>query len=224
MTTLTPREKTCALCGETNLFAEVGSSNRFGFSDLDSRPAEMIRSTLPFWVQCCPSCGYCAPDISEAEAGAAEIVHSSPYMEQRASTRCPELANHFLCRAFIENALDHYAEAGWAALHAAWACDDARNRAAAIACRKKAIELLRGAQSRGVSFAPEPAAEQAVLADLLRRSREFEAVEAICLEGLKANPSAILVQVLEYERALARRRDGKCYTVEQAAQYAGTSH
>jgi hypothetical protein len=144
-------------------------------------------------------------------------------MEQRTSTRYPELANHFLCRALIEDASGHYVEAGWAAIHAAWGCDDARKRAAAVACRKKAIELLQVAKSRGLSFAPEPGAEQAILADLLRRSRDFESVEAICLEGLKANPSAILVQVLEYERALARRRDSKCYTLEQAAQFAGTS-
>jgi len=63
MTTLTPDAMRCALCGELSEHLVVGSSSSFGPPDLDTRPAELVRSTLPYWVRQGPVCGYCASDL-----------------------------------------------------------------------------------------------------------------------------------------------------------------
>jgi hypothetical protein len=41
----------------------VSTTNEIGSRDLDNRPAEMMRSTIQYWICRCPKCGYCAPDI-----------------------------------------------------------------------------------------------------------------------------------------------------------------
>jgi hypothetical protein len=75
-------------------------------------------------VQVCPYCGYCAGDISRAILGASTIVTSHAYQDQLKSTEYPARANEFLCWGMILASSGDFATAGWAGLHAAWACDD----------------------------------------------------------------------------------------------------
>jgi hypothetical protein len=74
MTTFAESGKNCFVCGETNKYIELTSSNRFGAPDLDTRPPEMMRSTIYSWIQACPYCDYCAPDISEGTQIAARVI------------------------------------------------------------------------------------------------------------------------------------------------------
>lgn len=63
MTTLASTSKKCLVCGTVSQFSALQSTNSFGYSDLDFRPAEMKRSTMPYWIQECPCCGYVSSDI-----------------------------------------------------------------------------------------------------------------------------------------------------------------
>ena len=58
MTTLFADELKCAVCGITSTHSDIGSSSSFGAPDLDLRPAQLLRSTMPYWIQECPFCGY----------------------------------------------------------------------------------------------------------------------------------------------------------------------
>ena len=71
----------CAVCGKNSQQKRLLSTNIQGFRDLDMRPPEMERSTIDTWVQRCPFCGYCAPEISELLSGAPEIVKTNSYQK-----------------------------------------------------------------------------------------------------------------------------------------------
>ena len=65
-----------------------------------------------------------------------------------------------------------------------------------------------------------PGDEEAVLADLLRRSGLLYQVDAVCRKGLAATRNDTLKQVLDFERVLASRGDRGCYTVADAIAHA----
>jgi hypothetical protein len=115
----------------------VLSVSAFGASDLDTRPPERMRSALRHQAQECPSCGYCAEDLAVAAPGLSTLVSSPEYLAQHQNSRFSGLANRFLCCALIDEAMEQYAQAGWAAIRAAWACDDENNDPAAKMCRAK---------------------------------------------------------------------------------------
>ncbi len=128
----------CGVCNAEGEYPMLASTNEFGSADLDMRPPEMRRSTMRGWVQRCHQCAYCAPDLSEGPAIASEVITSPAYCQQRENEAYPELANSFLCWSLIGKAADLDAEAGWAAVNAAWVCDDAEAPSAADQCRLRA--------------------------------------------------------------------------------------
>jgi hypothetical protein len=215
LTTIHEKELRCWVCGGETAYAVIGSTNTLGAPDLDTRPPEMLRSTMDLWVLRCPSCGYCAADVSEGSAVAGPTVMSEEYIAQGADEDYPELANRFLCRALIDAAEGEEPAAGWSAVRAAWACDDAGKDAAADRCRLRAIRCFERSREHGIAFANQPGAEDAVLADLHRRAGRFEDAERIADEGLAKSPDELLTRVLTYERLLARRSDRRVHTVAE---------
>ncbi len=114
----------CAVCDQQSRHTLLNSQSSFwpDFGPaLDTRPSEL---QLEFCIQVCPSCRYCARDISQSIPGAAGIVASPAYREQFESTKYPEVANRFLCWGMILQAAGDLAMAGWANTLAAWHCDD----------------------------------------------------------------------------------------------------
>ncbi len=185
MTTTYKEEKKCAVCGNTSKHTGIISTNAFGSPDLDTRPPQMKRSTIDMWIQTCPSCGYCAPDISEQIEKSSEVVRSDSYQRQLNNPEFPKLANAFLCFSLIQESAGEYARAGWACIHAAWSCDDDGSDAAAQKCRMKAVTLFQRAKENGQRFAEQAGAEEALMIDLLRRSGQFELAIRTCDDGLK---------------------------------------
>ncbi|HEU4322641.1 MAG TPA: hypothetical protein VFS21_05785 [Roseiflexaceae bacterium] len=218
MTKLYQENKTCAVCGVAGSYTEIGSSNRFGAPDLDTRPPEMLRSTIAYWLHRCPACGYCAPDIDQAQPGVAALVSAPGYQAQSQDPAHSELANRFLCWALIQEQLGDHSGAGWSRLRAAWVCDDERRREAAVACRRNAAETLLRARAQGESFIDGQGGEEALLADLLRRSGQFERAVATCQDGLAREPEPPLRQILLFQQARALAEDGEWYTMEDTGK------
>ena len=215
MTTIYKEEKRCALCGKSSKYPKTCSTNTFGSPDLDTRPPEMKRSTIMMWIQRCPSCGYCAPNISEWLEKSSEIVRSASYQYQLNNPEFPELANAFLCFSLIQESAGEYATAGWACIHAAWACDDAGFNANAQKCRKRAVMLLQKAKEKGQSFAEQAGAEEAIMVDLMRRSSQFELALKLCDDVLKKTKS-IIADILQFQRILISKKDVTCHTIAEA--------
>lgn len=149
--------------------------------DLDHRPGEPTRSTLPRWITTCRRCGASGPDLAALPAGADDVVRSDAYR----ALRTPGPAMPFLRWALICERTGDPAAAAEATLHAAWALDDAGQDAADL--RQRAVMLFG-----------EPDGPEAVLRliDMLRRARNFAAAEAraASLDGraLGENSAAIL--------------------------------
>jgi len=137
----------------------------------------------------------------------------------------------------LEN-VGEYAKAGWACLHAAWACDDAKYVDAAKICRKKSFALFMKAKEEGQKFAEQLGAEEAIIVDVLRRAGEFEKALEIAEEGLKKldensssfrksanpkdllrNPEEIIKTILKFQIELINKKDMGCYTVEDAIRH-----
>lgn len=194
------------------------STNRFGVPDLDTRPPEMMRSTMHLWIQRCPSCGYCAPDVSKAIPNAEVMVKSPAYVAQLASADYPELANSFLCLSILEESMSEYASAGWACIRAAWACDDADNQYGAVQCRLRAAGLLDRARDHDQRFAGQEGAEEALLADLFRRAGQFDRAIQLCDEGLQKEKSLepVILDILDFQKSLIRKADTTCHQVREA--------
>ena len=220
MTTICPVSRTCAVCGTESRQIVLGSTNAFGPSDLDTRPAEMLRSTLPYWIERCPACGFCAPNISELMEGAAGIVRTPAYQQQFRDPDVPTLASSVLCYAMILEHRALYADAGWAAVHAAWACDD-EGSPAAIRCRERAVPLFRMALEQRQTVARQPGGNEGIFADLLRRSGQDGDALAACRDGLALDPEPLIAAVLRFQQVLIGQGDRKAHTIADAMEVAG---
>jgi hypothetical protein len=159
--------------------------------DLDMRPGEPTRSTLPQWVRTCRACGACAPDLATLTRDAADIVGSAPY---RAMDGVPKPAHPFV-RWSMLCAPTEKAEA---LLQAAWAADDMPDEQAAKTLR------LRTAECWG---APDRTETALRLIDVLRRAGAHERAGAIA-DGLAMTVlDENSLRIVTFQRARMAARD-----------------
>lgn len=215
MTTIHTVNVKCALCGSVIEAISISSIYIRGFPDLDTRPSEMERSTICWWIQACPSCGYCAPRISQFIEKASELIQTPSYKSQLNNPEFPSLANKFLCYSLIQEHNGKYADAAWACIHAAWVCDDERYEIGSLKCRKKAIELLEKARENRIKYAKDKWTEITIMVDLLRRSGQFESALKVCEEGLKSRPEGIVSKILNFQKKLINDLDLSCHSVSE---------
>ncbi|MDN7012473.1 hypothetical protein FGW20_05345 [Methanoculleus sp. FWC-SCC3] len=210
---------TCAVCGEACRFTIPEATGSVGSRDLDTRPAEPLRSTIYAWVKRCPSCGYCAPDPGKAPKGAADVAKLPRYRWQLDARKFPNIANTFLCWSIIQEDLGAPAQAAWASLHAAWVCDDEGEDVPARICRKRAADLLRRAWEKGERLAALEGADEAVLADLLRRAGRFREARTVVAEALEKHPQPIIADIMRLQARLIAASDRAAHTVAEARRF-----
>lgn len=220
MTTLFRKEICCSQCGRLSEHEIIMSTSSWGSPDLDRRPAEPMRSTLRQQVQTCPSCGYCASDITRPAPDVSRFLMSSEYRQQLQSNEYPELANLFRCAGLVLESCGHLEEAAWACIRAAWACDDAASAEAARKCRLQAEQLLGQATTSGQGTANRPGFDCLMRVDLLRRAGEVERASKVSDAGFSRNCDSDTLLLLVFERVLSRRRDTGCHTVEEGIKVA----
>src|SRR5687768_14148544 len=144
MTTIQEIMWRCPLCGKEFPQTTIGSTSSFGAPDLDTRPPMLARETLWSELCRCPSCDFVGVPISmdmkpppeplsDRDAIAA-IVANPRYGTLTLGEDLPEFAGRFLCRSMLHEAGEDFAQAGWLALKAAWACDDAPDLDGATRC------------------------------------------------------------------------------------------
>ncbi|HEQ72654.1 MAG TPA: hypothetical protein ENN69_09210 [Spirochaetia bacterium] len=216
-TTVEEVEKVCAVCGVASTQIVVVSTNQMGSPDLDLRPPEMMRSTITYWVQQCPNCGYCAADLEESTDGADAVINSEPYRRQLEDPDFPPLANRFLCLGLLNLQAKNEKAAIYNMICAAWACDDAGADAAALKARAlAAAHILALTEIIDGYFMEQPGADQILLADLYRRMGEFTYAAEFARQGLAREPEEIIRMILEFELKLIKREDTAAHTIEEA--------
>lgn len=216
MTTLYTTKVRCAVCGSEAEYTGIGSTNAHGSRDLDTRPPEMQRSTIFAWVQRCPECGFCGPDISQASSRAAALVRSAGYVRQLADSTHPELANSFRCKALNDESSGDHAAAAWALIHAAWACDDAQMPEAARVCRSEAVDMIEKALGRGQAITEQDGADSAIRVDLLRRAGRLAEARQLIATIRPAITVDIVAKVLDFQSVLLAKGDEACHTIAEA--------
>ncbi len=122
------------------------------------------------------------------------------------------LAQRFLKLSDIQEAEEHLFEAAWSSLRAAWVCDDNAAEAQAVVCRQRAIGFFMRARIGLIVFPKEPGAEHALLADIHRRSGDFDGAIHWADEGLEQQPDTAIAAVLHFQRTKAMMHDAERYT------------
>jgi len=212
----------CSVCSFTSEQQVIAKTNILGGSTaLDTRPPEILKSTINSQLQVCPKCGYCCHHLAQEYPQAAEVVKSKIYQTQLTNPEYPELANGFLCHAIIQKKVGEFAQAGWASLTAAWVCDDAHNDKAAQKSRQQAAALFQKAITKGENIDREPITKDVILIDIYRRCGDFDAANRICNNALRQKSEGIPIKLLEYEHKLLRQQDKRCHTLEEAVDIVG---
>ena len=219
MTTRHLESVTCAICDHKQIMSLIGSTNSFGYTDLDMRPPEMQRSTIDTWVQRCDSCGYCANSLDVENPMARSVIESQLYQNTLSNPNYPQLANEFKCKAIIDQANGKYADAAWSSLFAAWACDDEGHSAQAIQCRKEAIQILERAQQENQLMMEREIDQTLLLVDLLRRSGQLKQAEQLIASARKGPLGEdYLLQILDYQQTLIKAGDTASHTIGEAIE------
>lgn len=197
----------CSVCGIESEQRELSSTSAFGSPDLDLRPPEMQRSTMPVWIQECPYCGYISKSIDSITSIDQNFLKSDEYLSCSKRNFISNLAKKFY-KYYLINLLDKNSEdTFYAILHAAWACDDINDRENAIFCRKLAIvELEKFIQNKS---------DETLLvqkADLLRRAGLFNRV--ISEYSTLVFKDETLQKIISFEIEKSKEEDTYCYTVD----------
>ena len=209
-------EKVCAVCGEKSKQTVLVSTNSSGSSDLDMRPPEMMRSTIAFWVEQCPACGYCANDIGKLIKNAKDTMADPSYKTQLSNAEFPELANKFLCRMQIQEKAGEFRAAIYSAICAGWASDDANNAAAAFSSRTISIQRLLDFNGNNEMYVSQKGGDEVLISDMLRRNGEFEKARQIADKGIGYNPENVIKDLLAFELALIDKKDTAVHKVAEA--------
>lgn len=212
----------CGNCGSKSDHVVLSHSIELEPPDLDTRPGELLRSSLYCWVLRCPFCGYCAEDITSIHKLAGPVVDSPAYQAQLKDDRFPEKANEFICHALILERVGQYADAGWTCMHAAWICDDGSFQEAADLCRRMALRAWNVGKTKGQAFHESHASEFLIVSDVHRRLGEFEHALTACNLGAETEDlPELLDHCFRLERALIARKDIGRGSLRDLAIYKG---
>lgn len=198
----------CAVCGGTSPHALAAGADQSGAPDLDTRPSEPMRATIPYWILECPACRYAASDIAASvPEPVPALVHAPAYQS---------IACKFQRHSWLLAQLGEFADAGWTSLHAAWVADDNRDGETARHCRARAIELWKLAKRDGQRFMDTMESEFALAVDLLRRQGAFAEARETCLDALNEpglNP--LIEDMLRLQLTLIARADTAAHNMSE---------
>ncbi len=213
MSQVMPEIVRCAVCGAKSEQLSLISTNAFGSPDLDLRPPEMERSTMEYWVQKCPRCGYVAEHLEKVPKIHAPFLKKDEYRKCLGLTFKSDLAETFFQQYLIQVVEKDTQKAFYAALHAAWACDDEGDEEKAVLCRKYALAEL--------DKLIEKAEDETLFvqrADLLRRAGLFETVIEEYEDRVYSEDLLTRVAMFQVRKSYAG--DSSCYTVADAMEEA----
>ena len=216
MTTVFKQTGRCFVCGAENEYCVVASTNSFGSPDLDTRPPEMKRSTMDYWVQTCPVCGYAAVDVADDTAVGRDFLETESYQSCDGIPFVSGLAAAFYRHYLIQAADGRKEDAFFALLHAAWACDDAEDFACASRMRELAVGVADDLLVFGVLDWKDNL--RLIRADLLRRTSRFD--ELLDQYAMADYHDELMNSILHYQKELAREKCTECRTVEDAVNFA----
>lgn len=205
MSTFRMMKNKCGLSGHVFESRTLTSTNAFGSPDLDLRPPQMKRATMPMWIDKCPNCGYVHAEIEKNGKQHKAFIKSKDYIMCEGAKLSSGLARDFYKFALILLREDKRLEAYDAFLHAAWASDDSGDVEGAVLCRNKAISLYDDKSfKKNLNLALRHI-------DLLRRAGRFTDVINFCKAMVFEED--IMQKVAKFQVELSSIKDAGCYRV-----------
>ena len=212
MTIITKFEKKCSVCDRTSLQPVLGSTNTWGYPDIDLRPPEMQRSTIDIWLVECPHCGYVASNIENELEVPADILKTDEYLTCEGKNFKSKLSERFYKHYLISKEEKDYNSEFLSLLHCAWTCDD-NDDELAVEIRKMALKSMYKIEPQEED---EKNALKLIEADLLRRSMQFDEVirkfKDVILEDKTQN------DIISFQIELSMNKDSDCHTVEEVVK------
>jgi hypothetical protein len=177
--------------------------------DLDTRPPEMERSTMSYWIQECPHCGYISYSLENVLECEAQFLESSDYRDIPHPKPVSSLAWQFIKKGKISERCALYEEALFDYLHAAWASDDIGDTYWQTELRLLALKMIE-------SIVQEERTENMMVlrADLLRKTRQFDTL--IKEYSGKSFSEDIIDKIIAFQIAKAHEKSIQTFTVEDA--------
>ncbi len=197
----------CSCCGHENKIRVLTSTNAFGGQDLDLRPPEMKRSTMHLWVHECDNCGFISDNLTKKLPGAEEIIKTDRYRTCDGLNLGHSLRGQFAKYAVMSEMLQDYRNAEWGYTCAAWSCDDMGDKSTAIELRKRAVNAIFSQEKDVKNMKWNQAV---ILADLLRRSKQFDTVIELFENHKKYNEPHVN-EVLDFQVEQSRKQDDERY-------------
>jgi len=206
------RNVECILCKQTSVHSSIAGSRILDGIDLDTRPSETRRSALPYYIQECPHCHYCNPDISERDEGITiSSIEADNYVKLLKNHSIDTNARKFILASYLCASVNDIRNAALNYLCAAWIFDDLNETENAIKARKKTAALLEKylAGTEDAEFA-------VMLLDVYRRSNDFEKCTGFANELLsKGVANRLLEDLVKYEVSLAEKKDSTCHSISE---------
>ena len=215
MTTLFTEKIICSICNQNNDQDVIGSSSSFGSMDTDTRPPEMERSTMPFWVQECINCGYCSTDLSNRIDDSEKHIKQEEYINIRNNEGYPELARQFLCNAYLLKESKEFENAGYRYLNAAWVCDDIKIKPKSIICRKEALKMFELNIENNELSDDDISSKRLLMTDIARRAEMFEQADYHKNDGYDKTTDDFLLKIFNFQEKLIRKKDSGCHNLEE---------
>jgi hypothetical protein len=224
MTTMDNIKVNCCVCDTESIHISVGSTNAFGYPDLDSRPSEMERSTIYYLIQRCPSCGYCASDLSACLDNSEALVKSKIYQDILDTPSIPKGAASYLASSYIYEQLREYSESAWMAINASWICDDENDAHAAKKCRERAIEMIEIGQAMLLfqHLSEQTGASEAITIDLMRRVSRFQDARNLAEQTKEKEIDDVILKIINYEETLIDNQDIDSHTIDESLKTKGS--
>ena len=178
--------------------------------DLDTRPPEMRRSTMKYWVQECPMCGYVSGDLEEKTQIDRDFLSSKGYLDFENQEPLSDLAKRFMQKGRIAEKLGMLREGFFDYLCGAWASDDEGDEYWQKEARLLSLKVFD-------QISPDERDETLIVvkADLLRRSEQFERLLSeysdIHFED------ELLNRIIRFQIERAKQKDTATYTVENVS-------
>jgi hypothetical protein len=189
--------------------------------DLDTRPPQMMRSTIGLRIQHCGHCGFCSSSIDDLEEfeglgkqDLLEAIQAEGYQRMLHDGGIPEKARHYACRAMLLDLCPDKAATSFSWLSAAWIIDDSSHPELAAPFRLIAADALQAALAGRTEIA-EVATLLMVIVDVRRRAGDEKGALG-ALDRLPPGVDDFMLSLFEYERRLIMAGDRSCHAVSDA--------
>lgn len=214
MTTIYNQQKKCPNCGTLNEITMIGSTNSFGAMDLDTRPPEMQRSTMMYWVESCTHCGLSLPRFSDADIKTIKYFKSAEFKQKHAAENFESLAEKFWTAYLLAKNSGEINSALGFIRCAAWASDDLKDTHGSTRAREIYIETLSETGYDPSILSPsEPLAGYLILSDMNRRISRFDEAKRLA-QHVVDHGEGFIQKVGQFVIDLSEKRDSGCYNVQ----------